>query len=344
MMTNFPKPFSRDSITEINRLESALAAAGIGSWELDLNNNQFWLCERAKSLFDFSGKDIVPYNELLLSVHADDRQATELSIKNALESASSGIFEIDLRIRNSGSVQPHWLHWKGQAYFDDYGAPIRFSGIVQNATSQVLAKKQLYESENKLRSLIDNTPDVITRWNTNLELIFANTAFEEKTGTDNASLLGKTNQQMGQPENTAMAYMKCLQTVIDTRMPQEHYNSFQTSKGEIYFYSRLVPELGDNGQVQSVLAIARDITDLRSSEARFQTMVEQSPMAIGLFNSREMIVEVGNDKIFEVWGKDKSIIGQRLLEALPEIEGQGYLELLQGVYDTGTPFLAMKCW
>jgi hypothetical protein len=40
-------------------------------------------------------------------------------------------------------------------------------------------------------------------------------------------------------------------------------------------------------------------------------------MAIGLLRGRDMVVELGNDAIFQVWGKTRDIIGKDLLDALP---------------------------
>ena len=34
----------------------------------------------------------------------------------------------------------------------------------------------------------------------------------------------------------------------------------------------------------------------------------------------------------ELWGKDSSVIGKPLIEAIPELEGQPFLELLQEVW------------
>lgn len=101
----------------------------------------------------------------------------------------------------------------------------------------------------------------------------------------------------------------------------------------------------ESGRPAGVLVICAETTNavkdrqkLKASENRFRSIVEQAPMAIGLFKGREMIIEVGNDRIFEVWDKDPSIVGLPVIEALPELKGQGYIELLQGVYDSGEPF------
>ena len=77
---------------------------------------------------------------------------------------------------------------------------------------------------------------------------------------------------------------------------------------------------------------------LKTGEERFRSIFEQAPIALGLLRGRDMVIEAGNDKIFEIWGKDKAITGMRIMDALPEIQGQGFMELLLRVYDTGEPF------
>lgn len=99
------------------------------------------------------------------------------------------------------------------------------------------------------------------------------------------------------------------------------------------------------GEAYRFAGVAQDVTDERAyqqpveqSELRFQAMVEQSPMAIGLLSGRDMVIESGNAKLFELWGKSSSITGMRLIDALPEIKNQAFIGLLEGVYDTGVPY------
>jgi PAS domain S-box-containing protein len=76
----------------------------------------------------------------------------------------------------------------------------------------------------------------------------------------------------------------------------------------------------------------------REHAKSFQTVMEQAPMAISILDGSDFTVEFANDKILEIWGKDLSILGMKLSHALPEIEGQGFIELLQNVYKTGIPY------
>ncbi|MBE7171488.1 MAG: PAS domain S-box protein [Williamsia sp.] len=126
--------------------------------------------------------------------------------------------------------------------------------------------KELKESRDQYLSLVENTSDVITRWNRELKLVFANAAFEGKTGSSNQSQLGKTNREMGQPDEIAIPYMNSLQRTFETGETVEHVNSFPTPAGEVYFYSRLTPEKNAAGEVETVLAIARDITDIKKAD------------------------------------------------------------------------------
>lgn len=336
--TSQTSPFSRDSSMENNRLNSALAAAGIGSWELDLDTCQFWLCERFMALVKHSGEGIAPYQQVLNLIHPADRILLDTALQNAVLGQPNGVLDVNVRALPVHGCDTIWLNWKGQVCYNPEGMVYGFSGIIQDVTKIFQDRQHSVQTENQLRSLLDNTPDVITRWDKNLKLIFANTAFEEKTGMPISDMLGKTNLEIGQPQQVAVPYMETLQKVLDTRKPQQYYNSFLTPKGEVFFYSRLVPELDSDGEVTSVLAIARDITELKASEYRIRTMIEQAPMAIAFLNGRDMVVDFGNDRIFEVWGKDKSIVGQHLIDALPEIRDQDFISLLQNVYDTGVPY------
>ena len=127
----------------------------------------------------------------------------------------------------------------------------------------ITAQKQ---REQQYQALAENIPDVLTRWDPGLRLLYANAAFAAKNGAPLSELLGRTNREMDQPEEVAAPYMAALQQVFDTGQPQEHYHTLLSPQGVRHYHSRLVPELRD-GQIETVLGIARDISELRRTEA-----------------------------------------------------------------------------
>ncbi len=172
------------------------------------------------------------------------------------------------------------------------------------------AQANLEQNENDLKLFVDSTADVITRWSPDLRLLYANPAFEKKMGTPVKKLLGKTNQEMGQPAEIALPYMNKLQQVFDTGLLQSHYNSFPTTDGMAYYYSRLVPELAMDGSVKSVLAIAQDIGSLQLVEEiqqtaiNLQAVLDSSSAAIGLLQA------VRNEK-YELIDFELTVCNQR---------------------------------
>ncbi|MGI4742526.1 MAG: PAS domain-containing protein [Janthinobacterium lividum] len=123
------------------------------------------------------------------------------------------------------------------------------------------------QREQHYQALADNTPDVLTRWTPDLRLRDANAAFAARAGQPVSVLLGRTFGEISMAAaDVTGPYMAALQRVFDTGQPQEHHNSFAGPQGTVYFYSRLVPELCE-GQVETVLGIARDTTELRQTQA-----------------------------------------------------------------------------
>ncbi|NIJ52807.1 PAS domain-containing protein [Dyadobacter arcticus] len=114
---------------------------------------------------------------------------------------------------------------------------------------------------------------------------------------------------------------------------------------DVYWTFSYSPVINESDQIGGVLVICQETTKavtthqkLALSEARFRSIVEQAPMAIGLLSGPEMVIDVGNDKLFEVWGRNSSIIGLPILEALPEIRDQQFAQLLEDVYRSGNPY------
>lgn len=58
--------------------------------------------------------------------------------------------------------------------------------------------------------------------------------------------------------------------------------------------------------------------------------------AIAIYSTQEIIIEIANDAMISFWGRDKSVIGKPLDEALPEIKNQPFMQMLRNVMNTGT--------
>lgn len=51
--------------------------------------------------------------------------------------------------------------------------------------------------------------------------------------------------------------------------------------------------------------------------------------------SEDAIIQAANDAMIKVWGKDKSVIGKTLEDALPELKGQPFIDMFKRVWNEG---------
>ncbi len=79
---------------------------------------------------------------------------------------------------------------------------------------------------------------------------------------------------------------------------------------------------------------------LSESEERFRFLMEQAPVATCLLMGRDLRIELANDLMIGYWGKGASVIGKPLAVALPELEGQPFLAILDAVFTTGETYVA----
>ena len=82
----------------------------------------------------------------------------------------------------------------------------------------------------------------------------------------------------------------------------------------------------------------RLLKDAESERERLATAFAQSPAFLAILRGPEHVCEFMNDRYHQLIGR-RDIVGKPLRQALPEVEGQGYFEILDRVYATAEPFV-----
>jgi len=220
---------------------------------------------------------------------------------------------------------------------------IKLEEEVVNRTSE------LKESQEQYSTLIGNTPDVITRWDKDLRLVFANAAFGKKIGLDIASVLNKTNSELNFPDTYVLPYLQSLRKAFETGETVEHFSSSHTPDGEAYFYSRLTPEKNADGELVTILAIERDITELKhaSIELKANRDLLQSILDNSFISMSVLKAVRDEDGIiidFEIMltnhELDKEtqrtdLVGKFYAQEYPGIKNSGLFEVMVRVMNTG---------
>jgi PAS domain S-box-containing protein len=154
-----------------------------------------------------------------------------------------------------------------------------FSAIV-DITSQKSLEQRLREAEKNYRTLAENSPDIIARFDRNLCYIYVNPAIEVHTRIPRERFLEKTNEQVGIPQRLTALWEGAIRRVLRTGMHERVEFDYQTPGGSTSFHAWAVPEFNEAGGVESVLTIVRDVSDLKREQARLQAILDNAPVAI----------------------------------------------------------------
>ncbi|MFD2937341.1 PAS domain-containing sensor histidine kinase [Spirosoma flavum] len=136
------------------RLSGALQEAHVGTWELDLSNQQLYWDEQCKKLYGFSQDDSVLFEQVIRHIHVDDQSKVRNAMIYAFNPRSGGDYTIHFRMIKDDDQQLHWLHCQGKAYFNQDGNVYRFLGIAQDVTQEMQTQQQLLDSEVRYQVLV----------------------------------------------------------------------------------------------------------------------------------------------------------------------------------------------
>ena len=84
-------------------------------------------------------------------------------------------------------------------------------------------------------------------------------------------------------------------------------------------------------------------TTAETQRNQLHTLVDQAPVALGFFEGPELRITAVNQQMSTIWGYPVAeLAGRPLLEAVPELQGQGFDDLLRQVLATQVPFVGTE--
>lgn len=105
------------------------------------------------------------------------------------------------------------------------------------------------------------------------------------------------------------------------------------------------PVLDESGHPAGVIAIVVETTErvraerhMQAERSRLQSLFEQAPGLMALLAGPDYVFELANPVYRRLVG-DRDLIGRPLREALPEVERQGFIELLDQVRTSGKAYV-----
>lgn len=269
-------------------------------------------------LYGLNPEDIrEDWTPLLLMSHLEDRPHIEACVTEAFQTLEP--FDIEFRVCLPG-LPERWIEARAIAIQDTDGKPL-WHGIMLDITERKLSEMKILASEQLFRALVENSPDFIARYDRGFRRIYVNPAMQKLFQSNTEEVLGETPHKHS-PVYAPDLYIGHLKKVIETSVETSFEMPFRTPQGEMHWgHMRFIPEFGPDGQVSTVLAVGRNINQIKENEQRFRTLSENFPDFVTRFNcdGQYTYANLAIEKAFGI--PTEAFLGKTLLE-LPQPEQQ----------------------
>lgn len=174
-------------------------------------------------------------------------------------------------------------------------------------------------------------------------------------------LWGKQHDAIGKklmdalPELEGQPFMNILNNVKSTGRIYKGYKEkcILVRNGiteECYFDYIYAPIYNDDeSEIIGVSVVATETTDqvlaekkLAETEYTFENLIRESDYSIALYKGEDLLIDIANNSMLKTWGKSENVIGMRLEDALPELKGQPFLDILKDIFISGKTYSATE--
>jgi PAS domain S-box-containing protein len=152
----------------------------------------------------------------------------------------------------------------------------------ENIPVEALLERWLDEDAKLKKSLeffkiiADHATNIIALFDRDFRHLYVNKIVEEITGQPASSFIGKSNRELGQPEEQVNQWETAFRNVLQTGEKQIIEFDFPTVRGTRFYQSHITPIYDDDGSIRHLLSVTMDITEhkreqkLRESEERYR--------------------------------------------------------------------------
>ncbi|MCU0537637.1 MAG: PAS domain S-box protein, partial [Hydrococcus sp. Prado102] len=218
-------------------LATILKSIGDGVIACDRNKNIIFMNPVAETLTEWSKKEakgkLVP--EVFNITNSETRSMLHHPVSQALElGIVVGIPENTILITKNGIEIP----------IDDSAAPIKDDNdsvkgavwVFRDITERKQSEAELHRRQQEFKALVENAPDIIARFNAQMQYLYVNPAIESLTGIPASTFIGKTKAELNMPEGISWLWEQKLRQVFQTKQENEFEFGFPIASGAKYYH------------------------------------------------------------------------------------------------------------
>ncbi|WP_265235194.1 PAS domain S-box protein [Lyngbya sp. CCAP 1446/10] len=251
----------------------------------------------AEQIFGWSAAEVIGkyWHELSIVYPEDFDRVYELT-NQLLQNKEPRTVSCNRNYTKDGSVI--YCEWYNSALIDESGTLVSSFSFARDITEHHRTQEELHQREQEFSALAENSTDIIARFDRQLRHLYVNKEIERATGKPPSEFIGKSNKELGTSPDICNLWDEACVKVFRVGKQETIEFNFPTLDGTTYYQCRIIPEFAKDNSVETVLAIARDITEikqveaqLRQSEARFRRVVDSNMIGIIFWNINGQITD-----------------------------------------------------
>jgi PAS domain S-box-containing protein len=241
-----------------------------GTWLWEIATGKLIWSDEQYRIFGFEPAAEAPApcsDRIAQYIHPEDYAELQRIVKTAIQQQNR--FECEYRIvLPDGRIK--YVQGVGCPVSSASGITSEYIGTTVDITARRQAENRLRKREQEFRSLAENVPDGIVRYNLNGERIYVNPAYERQSGLSANQALNRPLSDHWHLALPVEKYLNILKEVIKTGTSHKIFGVRYGSDGKCHFDINVAAERNPNGGIVGALAIVRDITSLKETEQHLE--------------------------------------------------------------------------
>jgi PAS domain S-box-containing protein len=343
-----PKPPSRSELSPIAaRYGLAFAQAPIGMVLLTPDGRIIEVNQAYLDTLGYTREELLTRDSSSFT-HPEDIELTR-NFFASLRSGPRDTGSIEKRyLRKDGNVQ--WSRATATMRRDENGTPTDVIAIVEDITERKRAEEQLWASRAQLRAIYDGTYEYIGLLSPTGTVVDCNRASLGFAGNSREDVIGLPFWDTPWFAPTPGASEAVRQGIIRAAAGEfvRYEAPLRRPSGEVTTFDfSLYPVRNERGEVIFLVPEGRDITErnraarqIEEDRGRWRELLRQTPAGIALLRGPEHTFEWVNPTYEQIAGRSaEALLGKTVNQAIPEMDSQIYISLLNDVYHSGRPYI-----
>ena len=218
------------------------------------------------------------------------------------ERARNGYFFGELTfLRKNGEIFTGEI---STALYKDSQGLERTSMIIRDITERKRSEEAQRRSEERFHRLAESSQDYIMLYDREFHHVYENPAGLRASGKTSEEMIGKTHREAGFSAEMSAMWEKDIHQVFLTGNSSQRIFEWESMGGKVILDWRLSPILGEDGKVELVLGISRDITSLKEAEDQLNSQLIELQRWHEVTLGREMRIRELKDEVNKLLARD----------------------------------------